>query len=188
MYRSRRALNLLTVHYLIIPLTQWRDKLLSHGKQLIEESAYSGHLNESGKLAARISKGKRPLALTWKTSVTLPPAIAISSNVKSDADSDIEVSDVQKVTHVLGFHVVITHPIKWLNVDYSESMLRDNHLLSDLSRILNIFQRTPAPVTTGSSEHMVLGFDHTNMRHLLGPGARPNGSCQFIDPQRHTGF
>ena len=170
-------LNSLTVHYLIIPLTQWRDKLLSHGKRLIEEPAYSRYLDQSGKLATKISKGKQPLALTWKTNVTLPRAIVIS-NVESGTDSDVEVLDVQKATHASGFRAVtIPHPIQWLNVDYSESMPRDDHLLSDLSRILNSFQRTPAALTARSGGHMVLGFDHTDMRRLLGPTQILNNIC-----------
>ena len=164
----------------MIPLTQWRDMLLSHGKQFIEEPAYSQHLYQSGKLATRISKGKQPLTLTWKTNVTLPPAIVFSSNVTSDADADgdgIEVSDVRKVTHAPGFHAIIPYPIQWSNVDYSKSMPRDDCLLSDLSRILNGFQRTPAALTIRSSGRMVSGFDDSDLKRLLGPNKILNDIC-----------
>lgn len=105
--------------------------------------------------------------------------MAISSNVKSDTDSDIEVLDFQEATHVSGLPEAILHPIQWLNVDYfdSESMLWDDHLLSDLSRILNSFNGTPAALTTMSSGHLTLGFAHTDMSRLLGPSQILNNVC-----------
>ncbi len=78
---------------------------MSHGKRLIEEPAYSQYLDQSEKLATRISKGKQPLALTWKTNVTLPPAIVISSNAMSDGDSDSDIEVVQEAIHAPGFRV-----------------------------------------------------------------------------------
>lgn len=161
----------------MIPLTQWRDVLLSHGKRFLKEPAYSQHLDQSGKLATRISMGKQPLALTWKTNVTLPPAIVFTSNVMSDTDGDMEISDVQKATDASGFHrAVIPYPIHWSNVDYS-STPRDDCLLSDLSQILKCFQNTPAALTTRSSGCMVLGFDDNDMKRLLGPNEILNNIC-----------